>query len=114
MKTENIRSAHADVAELNDAGVEAHIISGECRNATLSLGSDGTVECGIWEGTPGRWTSSWESWESFTVLSGAGTLTDDQGTVHELHAGLCVWVPAGATGTWEVTETVRKSYVIPA
>jgi uncharacterized cupin superfamily protein len=110
-----MRSITGAEAPLQPSGYETAILSGECRNSLLPLAETERVSCGIWEATPGKWTSEWnDDWEFFTVLSGRGTLTDGLGSVHALEAGVSVWVPQGSTGVWEITETVRKSYVVPS
>jgi uncharacterized protein len=98
-------------ATLEPTGFEKDIIWGECRTAALQLAEGTAARCGIWECTPGSWRSEWASWEIFTVLSGAGTLTDESGAVHVLSPGEIVYIPEGSSGVWDVTETVRKSFV---
>lgn len=101
-------------AQLAPTGFEKDRVAGECRTSAAQLTQDGGVRCGVWECTPGIWNSEWASWEIFTVLAGAGTLTDGSGAVHVLEPGTVVHIPVGSTGVWDVTETIRKSYVAPA
>jgi uncharacterized cupin superfamily protein len=46
------------------------------------------------------------------LLSGRVTLTDEDGTKHELSAGSMFVMLDGWRGEWEVHETVRKVYAI--
>lgn len=45
-------------------------------------------------------------------LSGAGTITTADGTVHEIRPGVVLVAPDGWRGTWDIRETVRKVYTI--
>lgn len=108
-----MQSVSGTEATLDPAGFETDIVEGECRTSALQLAQGDGVRCGLWECTPGKWRSEWKSWEVFTVLAGAGTLTDESGVTHVLTPGQLVFIPAGTKGTWNVTETIRKSFVAP-
>lgn len=45
------------------------------------------------------------------LLEGAGTITDKDGTTHELTADSVLILPFGWSGHWNITETIRKVYV---
>ncbi|MCW2750546.1 MAG: cupin [Aeromicrobium sp.] len=45
------------------------------------------------------------------LLSGAGTITDQDGTVHELTADSILLLPYGWIGHWDIRETIRKVYL---
>jgi hypothetical protein len=45
-------------------------------------------------------------------VSGNGRFVPDRGDSIDILAGDAVWFPAYTTGTWEVTETLRKTYII--
>jgi len=74
----------------------------------------GQFSAGIWQGEPGSWRVVYgEHEEEFCVLlEGSARLHDDDGTVHELHAGDAFVVPGGYTGVWENLTRVRKHYAI--
>lgn len=110
-----MKSVSSFDVDLLEDGYEKEILEGECRRSRLLVGEIGANQFGIWEITPGKFTSTWERerWESFTVLSGFGTLTaHDDGTVHVLKPGVIVVVGPG-TATWDIRETLRKTWVIP-
>lgn len=109
-----MQSTSGTGASLDPTGFEADIVSGECQTSAAQLAANDVVRCGLWECTPGVWRSHWASWEVFTVISGSGTLTDSSGTVHQLRPAEVVFIPAGTSGVWNVTETIRKSFVAPA
>jgi uncharacterized protein len=46
------------------------------------------------------------------VLSGSATLVGEDGQRVELAGGSTIVLPDGWKGTWEIHETLRKTYVI--
>ena len=74
--------------------------------------ADGKTFGGVWEATPGRWRIVYEEWESCTLLAGHSIVTPDGGPAVELGPGDTMILEPGFTGSWEVIETTRKSYVI--
>jgi uncharacterized cupin superfamily protein len=108
-----MHAADVGAAELEPLGRKATATAGDPHEACLVLYEDDLVETGVWECTPGEFPSRWaDISETFHVTAGAGTLTDDAGRVHALRPGVVVTVPRGATGSWHIRETIRKSYVI--
>jgi len=74
---------------------------------------DRRLVSGIWECEPGR--SRWEfdtRGEIIHVVSGAMTVTEDDGEPVELTAGTTAYFPIGWRGEWLVTETLRKVFVV--
>jgi uncharacterized cupin superfamily protein len=67
---------------------------------------------GVWECTPGRWRRQVMEREFAHFLSGRARFIPDGGEAFDICAGDAVWFPADTTGTWEITETLRKTYVI--
>jgi uncharacterized cupin superfamily protein/protein tyrosine phosphatase (PTP) superfamily phosphohydrolase (DUF442 family) len=87
-------------------------LAGEPVAAGLVLSSDDLVETGVWECTPGRFTSRRDgTCEMMHFVAGAGTLTDADGTAHEIRPGTARFLPDGWSGEFHITETVRKTYV---
>ena len=75
--------------------------------------ADGSVTSGVWECAPmvveiGAYSVN----ELMTVLSGSLSLTDAQGKKETFTAGDTFLVPKGAKVTLEITETLRKFYMI--
>ncbi|MFJ7213677.1 cupin domain-containing protein [Amycolatopsis sp. NPDC098790] len=108
-------TAAAELAgPLSPAGVRAGADSGnpQLRVAAIAPDAHGTI--GVWECQPGGWPVVDRSdTEVCVVLSGAATITDGEtGTRHDLRAGDLLVLPVGWTGRWDVTETLRKVYVI--
>ncbi|MDJ0114025.1 cupin domain-containing protein, partial [Rhodococcus erythropolis] len=74
---------------------------------------DGRIQSGVWESEPGK--SRWEfltRGEIITIVSGAMTVEEDDGDPVHLVAGTSAIFPIGWKGTWTVTETVRKVFVV--
>jgi len=88
-------------------------LAGEPREADFDAYVDGDTSVGVWECTPGRFPGKKEGInEMMHLLAGRATITDEDGTVHELSAGSMFIVMDGWRGEWEVHETVRKVYAI--
>jgi uncharacterized cupin superfamily protein len=93
---------------------EEKIISGKPQTRTWNFEEtpDGKLYAGVWEATPGKWRVSYEEWEYCQVESGISIVTEDGGPATTLKAGDSLILRPGFTGTWEVVETTRKTYVI--
>jgi uncharacterized cupin superfamily protein len=106
---------NVDIAalELKPLGVKATATEGSPADSCTEIIDDDHLDIGVWECTPGTFTSQWpDVLEVFTVLEGRGKLIDGSGTEHELRPGIMQVIPPGSTGTWVIEETIRKSYVI--
>ncbi len=100
-------------AVLNEVGLKPNALAGSPVESELVIYADDAIEMGIWEVTPGTFRGSKEGvYEFMHFAQGAGTITDESGAVIHISPGLSVFVPDGWRGTWDVTETVRKTYVI--
>ena len=83
------------------------------RARTLGEDLDGRIKAGTWECEAG--TSRWEfvdRGEFVHVLSGRMVCTEDGAAPVELTAGSTAVFPLGWRGEWDVTETLRKVFVI--
>lgn len=74
--------------------------------------SDGASETGMWQCTPGRWRCDVERDEFCYFLAGEAIYTPDSGEPFTVRAGVAATFPAGWRGECEVTETVRKVYMV--
>lgn len=75
--------------------------------------SDTSASTGIWECTPGTFTSFREnSSETCFILSGRVTLHGENSQQSTFGPGEMFTLPVGWKGSWEVHETVRKIYFI--
>ena len=82
------------------------------RGSEQTSGDDGRDRVGVWECTPGSWRRQVMEREFAHFLSGRARFIPDDGEPFDINAGDAVWFPADTTGTWEISETLRKSYVI--
>jgi uncharacterized cupin superfamily protein len=68
---------------------------------------------GIWECSPGRWTRTIMQEEFAHFIKGSARFIPEDGSPPiNLKAGDTIWFPKNSRGIWEITEDVRKVYVI--
>jgi uncharacterized cupin superfamily protein len=108
---------HAEVdvlsLELAPIGPKPGATDGEPFESSTVLYDDGTVSAGVWECTPGAFPSEKAGISEFMhFVAGEATITDEDGTVHEIRPGVAMMFPEGWRGTWEVRQTVRKTFTI--
>lgn len=100
---------------LTPAGQRAGADSGDPQVKSAQISDNDGIKTGIWECTPGGWPiENRQDCEVAHILKGKATITDASGAKQELSAGSVIVLPKGWTGRWDVTETVRKVYVIVA
>ena len=78
----------------------------------VEVAGAGNNRCGIWECSPGRFERQLASAETMHILTGSGSFTPTDGERMEFKAGDTLFFPAHTTGVWELTETLRKLYVV--
>ena len=82
-------------------------------NRTFFATPDESILSGVWECAPCREEiDSYPVHEMMTVISGSVTLTDANGHVQTFTAGDSFFIPKGTKCVWEITETLRKFYMI--
>jgi uncharacterized cupin superfamily protein len=74
----------------------------------------GAFRIGVWECSPGRWRRQVMEREFAHFLAGRARFIPDQGEPFDINSDDAVWFSANTTGTWDITETLRKTYVIVA
>ncbi|MNF39516.1 hypothetical protein D3C81_1706380 [compost metagenome] len=67
---------------------------------------------GIWECTPGRFRRQVAQAEYSYFICGGGSFTPDGGESIEFGAGDAIYFAADTQGTWDIRQTVRKTYLI--
>ena len=101
------------MGELSVLGANPNTTEGDPVELCLVLHSDDAMETGIWESTPGSFKGGCDGYhEVFQVVTGDATLTEPDGTEHQLAPGVAMVCPDGWQGDWTVRETLRKTYVI--
>ncbi len=69
-------------------------------------------DAGVWECTPGKWRRAIKSAEFARFVAGRCKFHPDGGETIEINAGDSVYFPANTSGTWEVIDTVRKTFFL--
>ena len=85
-------------------------------NHCFYAAEDESILSGVWECAPCRevFDEGYPVNEMMTVLAGSVTLTHPDGTSETFTAGDSFFIPKGRPCTWEITETLRKFYMIAA
>ena len=107
--------AYADVlgGELAPWGPRVGFDSGDPQTSGVIFFEGHGVSVGVWECTPGGWTITERAdTETMLLLRGTATITPLGGDPVDLEEGDVFVLPRGWSGRWDVTETVRKLYVI--
>ena len=82
---------------------------------TVFATKDDSVLAGVWECAPCREKiESYPVHEMMTVISGALTLTHADGRSESFTAGDTFFIAKGTQCIWEITQTLRKYYLIVA
>ncbi len=76
--------------------------------------ADGRGASGVWKVTPGVFDTTYPWDETFYILEGEVTLTDQDGESLNVRAGHQVFVPIGSTVCGDVKEKHRKVFHIRA
>ncbi len=99
-------------SDLEDWGPLEEATGPQMQTSGLTFWEDGDQSSGIWECTagPSHWTL--ETHEFVHLIAGRMTVTADGGQPVELAAGDTMLFPKGWSGAWDITETLRKVYVI--
>ena len=102
----------AAAVELPAAPLDAATVrAGSPATSCLPLEERHGSEVGVWQLTEGE-VSDVEVDEVFVVLSGAGTVTFEDGSSLALQPGAVVRLRAGDRTVWRVTRAVRKVYLV--
>ncbi|CAM3988274.1 cupin domain-containing protein [Paracidovorax anthurii] len=103
------------IAGLEEQGLPARPLSSPpCRfsGIDVDLSGAGESKTGIWECTPGKFERQLVQAEVMHILSGACTFTPTGGEARAIRAGDTLFFPEDTRGVWEVTETLRKVFVV--
>lgn len=83
--------------------------------AAITAWSDGRIDTGLWECTPGVFTAERSGYtEICTILSGRVTVEADGEEPQEFGPGDVMVMPSGWRGVWRVREPLRKHYTTVA
>ncbi|MFD0858785.1 cupin domain-containing protein [Roseovarius aquimarinus] len=77
--------------------------------------ADESISVGTWECAPCREVvASWPVHEMMTVVEGAVTLTHEDGRSESFGPGDTFYIAKGQHVVWEITQKLRKMYMIVA
>jgi uncharacterized protein len=100
-------------AKLGTGRLVPTAVAGDPYESWHVISDDGHVELGIWEVTPGSFRGETDGvYEQMHFFSGSGTITDCDGVVTEIRPGVVMVCPDSWSGTWDVRDTVRKTYAV--
>ena len=120
-RTENVLTVYgtgvsdALHAELGPAALKPTAITPGLQesSSTVWSGPEGGVRVGLWSVECGSFHATRVGHhEIFYVLAGRAVLQPDDGPAVEVATGDLYVTPSGWSGTWTVTEPLRKLYVI--
>jgi uncharacterized cupin superfamily protein len=107
--------AYADALDgaLEPTGPREGFDSGDPQTGTIVFFEGHGVCVGVWECTPGGWAIvDRPTTETMVLLGGTVTITPLDGEPVQLVEGDVFVLPKGWSGRWDVTETVRKLFVL--
>jgi uncharacterized protein len=90
------------------------LLSGDPEHTARNFFSDSTGQffAGTWESTPGRWRVRYTENEFCHITQGAVRIESSSGDAWTFRAGDSFVIPAGFSGTWNVSQPLKKLYVI--
>jgi uncharacterized cupin superfamily protein len=102
--------------DLEPAPIPAcNVIDGQPEaSAVLLAERPGGLAAGLWSCTPGRFRWDYASDEVAHIIAGSAIITDQDGTVVAVGPGDIVHFARGTSAVWEVHETIRKVWALPA
>ncbi|WP_336652645.1 MULTISPECIES: cupin domain-containing protein [unclassified Leucobacter] len=98
-------------AELGAHAAKPTALTEGLTEAAVSTWSNGRIDTGLWECTPGDFTAERNGYtEICTILSGRVTLEVEGQQPEEFGPGDVMVMPSGWKGVWRVHEPLRKHY----
>jgi uncharacterized cupin superfamily protein len=76
--------------------------------------ADEAVAAGVWSCSVGAWRIEYDELEYCRILSGRGALVSEDGRRFAIMAGDAFLIPPGFKGVWEVSEPMKKQFVVIA
>jgi uncharacterized cupin superfamily protein len=102
-------------AQLDNLGpVEAPLSwpPAELSGTKYLVGRPGVRMMGVWESSPGRWQRTVMQEEFAHFIEGSARFLPEEGEPIDIKAGDTIWFPPNTRGVWEISEKVRKVYII--
>jgi uncharacterized cupin superfamily protein len=109
------QAAGIPAAQLDELGPVKEPLSwppSELIGRKIHVGRPGVRMMGVWECSPGRWQRTIMQEEFAHFIEGSARFIPDNGEPIDIKAGDTIWFPPRSRGVWEITEKVRKVYII--
>jgi uncharacterized cupin superfamily protein len=109
------QAAGIPTAQLDKLGpVEAPLSwpPAELNGKKYHVGRPGVRMMGVWECSPGRWRRTIMEEEFAHFIEGSARFLPDDDEPIDIQAGDTIWFPPNTRGVWEISESVRKVYII--
>jgi uncharacterized cupin superfamily protein len=109
------QAADIPTAQLDKLGpVEAPLSwpPAELNGKKYHVGKPGARMMGVWECSPGRWRRTIMEEEFAHFIEGGARFLPDDGEPVDIKAGDTIWFPPNTRGVWEISQNVRKVYII--
>ncbi len=92
----------------------ANVIEGDPQEQghNFFTNEDGNVNAGVWASGAFKESFNYPVDEMMVILSGAVTITYDDGSAETFKAGDVVIYPGGTSGVWESTADFKKFYMV--
>lgn len=111
-----LRNGHPDSGMQPSNLTAAEAFTGDDKtetNHTFHSNADDTILVGVWECAPCREEiDAYPVDEMMTVISGSVTITGSDGEAETFTAGDTFFIAKGTPLVWQITETLRKYYMI--
>jgi uncharacterized cupin superfamily protein len=112
-ETVTLRHINADAVTLPAPVPKPTSRTGQVESTLGVWHAEPPTSSGVWECGPGEFTADRsECTEVCQILSGTATVTGVDGASADLRPGSLLVLPQGWRGTWQIHETVRKSFVM--
>lgn len=112
--TQSLLKLEKSVAPEHATPPTGDIIDGAPAFTTWKLEDIDGLRCGLWECTPGKWSTTYDVWEYIRILEGFAIITPNEEEPVELRVGDSYILRVGLRCTWDVKETILKEFVIRA
>lgn len=111
----NLHVSGLDTIDVGEFRPKPTGLTGDVKEASVTLwkSPDETVSIGVWECTPGTFAATREGYSEVAhIIRGTFTLTTPDGVTTAHGPGDLIVTNEGWQGTWDISETVRKVWVI--
>jgi len=102
----------AELDKLGPVNIPLSSPPAELAGMKFLVGRPGVRMMGVWQCSPGHWRRTIMQEEFAHFIEGSARFVPEDGAPIDIRAGDTVWFPPRSRGVWEISETVRKVYII--